>query len=47
MEARLKAAEEERKRLEEKLQEAERINKSMKGDKDKAVAAIEQQVRTL
>ncbi|XP_012694986.2 translocated promoter region b, nuclear basket protein isoform X3 [Clupea harengus] len=47
VEARLKAAEEERKRLEEKLQEAERVNKSMKGDKDKAVAAIEQQLNEL
>lgn len=46
VEARLKTVEEGRKKIEEKLQEAERLNKSMQADKDKAVAAVEQQVRT-
>ncbi|KAL2089461.1 hypothetical protein ACEWY4_014149 [Coilia grayii] len=47
VEARLKTAEEERTRVEEKLQEAERLNKSLQEDKDKAVAAIEQQLNEL
>lgn len=45
VEARLKAAEEQRKRVEEKLAEAERQNKNLQGNKTRAVSAVEQQVR--